>query len=89
MTRRALSDDNIKYADVTAHFERHPQVREIKRKNATVKVYGPHGTVMYHDHPGQTVPGGTLRSIRRMAVLAGLFIICLVVAATLVLPLGA
>ena len=44
MSRRTL-EQATKYRDLDQHFEHHPAVVRIVRKNSTVKVYGPTGLV--------------------------------------------
>ncbi len=79
MTRRTL-DRCTTYREVDAAITNHPDVVRIERNGATVKVYGPRGMVVYHNHPSQAVKRGTLRSILRMAALAGLAVLVLILA---------
>lgn len=70
MTRRTL-DRAHTGRELCQHFEHHPALRA-KRQNGSHVVYtGPTGTVIVPNHPGD-VKRGTLRSIIRMAALAGL-----------------
>ena len=81
MTRRTL-DQAVTYREVDAHFSHHPNTERIVRRNSTVKVYGPTGMVVYHNHPAQRVPNGTLGSICRMALMAGLAALLIAISPT-------
>lgn len=60
------------YGELCRELEREPGCIRIEVNNATVKFYGKNGMVPVHNHPGQQPKFGTLRSIVKMAVLAGI-----------------
>lgn len=75
MARRTL-DRSTTYREVTAHFDHHPALVESRQSGSHRTYTGPTGSVVVPCHSGD-VPRGTLRSIVRMAVMAGLA--CIVV----------
>lgn len=77
MTRRTLNpDSHLKYREVEAHFDHHPAVTAIRQSGSHKTWVGPRGSVTAPVGHNGDVPRGTLRSICRMAALAGL--LCLV-----------
>lgn len=79
MARRTL-DRATTYREVAAHFDHHPALQASRQSGSHRTYTGPHGVVIVPCHNGD-VPRGTLRSICRMALLAGLA--CLVVVAVI------
>lgn len=80
MARRTL-DRATTYREVAAHFDHHASL-QATRQSGSHRVYtGPTGVVIVPCHSGD-VPRGTLRSIMRMALLAGLA--CLIVAVVVI-----
>ena len=78
MTRRTL-DRAVTGREVRQHFDNHPSLREV-RQSGSHRIYrGPTGSVVVPCHDGD-VAKGTLRSIRRMAALAGLAMLAVAVA---------
>jgi predicted RNA binding protein YcfA (HicA-like mRNA interferase family) len=70
MARRTL-DRAHTAREVNAHFEHHPALIDV-RQNGSHRTYrGPNGSVIVPCHNGD-IARGTLRSIVRMAALAGL-----------------
>lgn len=72
------------YAELCRELEKEPGCVRIENGSGScVKFYGPHGMVPVHNHPGQRPKFGTLRSMIRMAVAAGIVVglfclICLI-----------
>jgi len=77
MTRRILIKCTTNH-ELEQHFDHHPALITW-RKCGGHKIYtGPTGQVVITTHPGEC-PRGTLKSILKMAVLAGLAVAVLVV----------
>ena len=77
MTRRTL--DRAQTAQqVCQHFEHHKDLRAWRQCGSHRVYTGPHGQVIVPCHNGD-IKRGTLRSILRMAALAGLAVIVLVI----------
>lgn len=70
MTRRTLEKAHTG-REVCAHFDNHPALVEVHQSGSHRIYRGPRGSVIVPAHNGD-VPRGTLRSICRMAALAGL-----------------
>lgn len=70
MTRRTL-DRARTGRELCQHFDHHPALRAKRQSGSHVIYTGPNGQVIVPNHNGD-VKTGTLRSIVRMAKLAGL-----------------
>ena len=81
MTRRTLDPAHTSQ-EVNQHFQHHPALVSYRVSGGHTIYTGPTGTVVTTNHPGD-IPRGTLRSICKMAVMAGLgaLVIGLVIAA--------
>lgn len=79
MARRTL-DRSTTYREVAAHFDNHPALRAARQSGSHRTYTGPTGSVVVPCHNGD-VPRGTLRSIVRMALMAGLACLIVVVLA--------
>lgn len=73
MSRRTL-DRATTAREVCAHFDHHPALVEVHQSGSHRVYRGPSGTVIVPAHSGD-VPRGTLRSIQRMALMAGLAVL--------------
>lgn len=82
MTRRALKASHT-YQEVQQHLDHHPALRDVRQAGSHRTYTGPHGCVTVPCGHRGDVPKGTLRSIVRMATLAGLGLICIAIAASL------
>lgn len=71
MSRRTL-DRAHTYQEVQQHLDHHPAVVSVRQSGSHRTYTGPHGTVTVPCGHRGDVPHGTLRSIVRMATLAGL-----------------
>ena len=83
MTRRTL-DRSHTYQEVQQHLDHHPALRDVRQSGSHRTYTGPHGCVTVPCGHRGDVPRGTLRSICRMAALAGLGLIFVFIAAALV-----
>lgn len=79
MSRRTL-DRALTGREVAAHFDNHPALISVRQSGSHRTYRGPRGSVTVPVHGGE-IARGTLRSIRRMALIAGLA--CLVFATAL------
>lgn len=84
MTRRTL-DASHTYQELRQHFDQHPAVKDVRQSGSHRTYVGPHGSVIVPIGHRGDVPRGTLRSICRMAALAGLACLVLVFIASLTL----
>jgi predicted RNA binding protein YcfA (HicA-like mRNA interferase family) len=83
MTRRTL-DKATTAREVCAALDYHPDLVDV-RQTGSHRIYrGPHGTVIVPAHGGD-LARGTLRSILRMAALAGLAVLLIAVVAAVVM----
>lgn len=85
MSRRTL-DRSHTYQEVQQHFDHHPAVTNV-RQTGSHRIYsGPRGSVVVPIGHRGDVPRGTLRSIMRMAALAGLALFIAAVALGALMP---
>ena len=82
MTRRTLDRAHTSQ-EVNSHFVHHPRLVSYRTSGGHTVYEGPTGTVVTTNHPGD-IPRGTLRSICRMAALAGLAVLVVGVAILIV-----
>jgi predicted RNA binding protein YcfA (HicA-like mRNA interferase family) len=75
MTRRTL-DRATTAREVCQALDHHPALREKRQRGSHVVYTGPGGNVIVPAHPGD-LKRGTLKSICRMALLAGLSVLVL------------
>lgn len=83
MSRRTL-DRAHTGRELCQHFDHHPELRARRQSGSHVVYTGPRGSVVVPNHGGD-VARGTLRSIIRMAALAGLAALSVVWIGTLLM----
>ena len=77
MTRRTLEQSHT-FREVYAALQHNPELRTMRNCGRHTVFTGPHGCVPVPRHQGD-VPRGTLKSIVKMAVLAGLAVAVVVI----------
>jgi hypothetical protein len=81
MTRRGLPQSHT-YRDLHQHFSHHAALQGTRNGGPHTIYRGPSGSVPVPNHNGD-VPHGTLRSIVKMALLAGLGVVLMALMLTL------
>ena len=77
MTRRTLEHSHT-FREVHAALQHNPGLRAMRNCGRHTVYTGPHGCVPVPTHQGD-VPRGTLKSIVKMAVMAGLAVVIILI----------